>query len=487
MLRGLLFLSIAGCIRPVPDGGDREEDNGGSGGTDDTDGDAAAEPIALDSDAQLVGDAHRFSGFALMAAGDVNADGYGDLYVGAPGYDPDDTAHTVIDAPAGMAYLVHGPLTDGNELTAASTLRIYGEMGGDGAGSSLAQGDVNADGVNDLVVGAPYANIGGVMGGVAYILYGTQEGDVLLSGAQRISIDNDDSRFGWKVAVGDVNADGVDDLAASAPLSNGGAVTVTLGSATGLGAPVATIHGADLGDMMGTALLMADLDADGTDEIVTSSPNVSAEDPDGGTVYVFSGGAGEIAAADADRDWAASHPAERFGASLAATDVDGDGTLDLVVGVPGMEEDRGAVVVIGAPLTAADDAEPLAVLRGEELGDFAGGSVATLDHDGDGATDLIVGATNADHDGIVDAGHAYLVLGPIAGSMELGVDAYGYTAGDAAYDFRGKTVAAVGDMNGDGMEDWAAASPSASLTGSLGGATFLFMSAVSDPGPVDFD
>ncbi|QCI80546.1 hypothetical protein E6W36_08935 [Hankyongella ginsenosidimutans] len=111
----------------------------------------------------------------MSNAGDVNGDGIDDLIVGATGNDAGGTD-------AGAAYVVYGRSggrsnLDLSTLTAADGFRIIGDAAGDRAGYSVSNaGDVNGDGIDDLIVGSPYINADGFRAGAAYVIYGRSGG-----------------------------------------------------------------------------------------------------------------------------------------------------------------------------------------------------------------------------------------------------------------------------------------------------------------------
>jgi len=115
--------------------------------------------------------AQDLTGFSVSSAGDVNGDGYDDLVVGAPLGDDGGSN-------AGEAYVIFGKAAgvniDLSNLASGDTLFIKGDAPDDRAGFSVSGGaDINGDGAHDIIVGAPYSDIGGADAGAAYVIYGS--------------------------------------------------------------------------------------------------------------------------------------------------------------------------------------------------------------------------------------------------------------------------------------------------------------------------
>ncbi len=400
------------------------------------------------------------AGHSVSSAGDVNGDGFHDLIVGA--FRGDDGGND-----AGEAYVVFGSGTgfgtsvggrqviDLDSLTATQGFIIQGDTAFDQAGASVSSaGDVNGDGFDDLIVGAPYVDNGSGYAGEAYVVlgsgtgFGTPVGDrqvidlTTLTATQGFIIlgETNDGRAGRSVSsAGDVNGDGFDDVIVGAPLGysasgKAGEAYVVFGSGSGFGTAVAGRQVIDL------TTLIAD------------------------EGFIIQG----------DRAYV------RAGYSVSsAGDVNGDGFEDLIVGVPSGNGQVGeAYVVFGsgtgfgtsvggrqvidlASLTATQGF----IIQGDTAFDQAGASVSSAgDVNGDGFDDLIVGAFRGD-DGGNDAGEAYVVFGSgtgfgtSAGGRQI-IDLTSLTAsqgfliqGDQAGDEAGHRVSSAGDVNGDGFDD----------------------------------
>ncbi len=273
-------------------------------------------------------------GTSVSADGDLNGDGYDDLVVGDMGH-----AHDGYATRAGALYVYFGSSAG---LDISTELEIYAEESRHSSlGSSVAMGDLNGDGYDDLVAGAVDA---GDWSGVVVVYYGSSTGPDI---ATELTVEPTDShsqqQFGASVAVVDLNGDAYGDLIVGADYDeefegNGGAVYVYGGSAQGVRTPTETkITASDLGWLayFGSPISGGyDLDHDGFEDMVVGAYGDDENGSESGAVYVISGSPDGASGAS---EWKLTPSdgtnGEQFGLAISAHgDVDGNGVQDVVVG-----------------------------------------------------------------------------------------------------------------------------------------------------------
>ena len=437
-----------------------------------------------DADTLLWGeDADDLAGYRVSWAGDVNGDGLDDLAIGA-------RESAAAGIYSGSAYLVLGPISADSSLASAQAIfrgETYGDYAGS---SVVGVGDLDADGYADLLVGSSGQDSGGGNAGAVYLIHGPVTGTMSLSSADaRLTGEDGGDQAGWAAAAaGDVDGDGVDDMLVGAfgndlGGANSGLAYLVLGPVTA-DASLSTAHarllGEDAGDTAGSSVASAgDVDGDGLDDLLVGAPASDLGGSGSGAAYLVLGpvtGDLGLASADARLIGDASDEAGRSVAS--AGDVDGDGLDDLLVGAPGCDvsgTDAGAAYLFlravsgDVALSGAD-----ARLLGESAGDAAGGSVGGAgDVDADGFDDVLVGALYH-ATSVGDGGAAYLLLGPVSGDHSL-ADADAGLMGQAASDEAGSSVGLSGDTNGDGYDDLVVGAQSNDTAGSDAGAVYLVL------------
>jgi hypothetical protein len=369
----------------------------------------------LDADAVFLGEPGSWAGRAVAGAGDVNGDGFDDLLIGA---DLDDEGNYEGTGGAGAAYLVYGPVFGTVQLADADA-KLIGEGWKNGAGLAVAgAGDVNGDGLGDLIIGAPRQDRDGPCGeaGAAYLIYGPVMGKRSLSLADATMRGGCWDFVGGAVAAaGDVDADGYADVLVGAPESEKGGI-------------VYLVRGPVVGAV----------------DLSTVAAALVAEDSDDFAGYALAGG----------------------------YDVDGDAVPDIVVGAWGDDSSAhwagAAYLFTGSVLGAHNLSEADAKFFGLGQRQLAGISVASVgDFNGDGLGDLMVGSVAS-----AMPGSAYLLYGPLRDSLSLAKAPVSFIAETKSdYTF---TVAGIGDLNGDGFADIAVGSPFHDGAARGAGAVYVF-------------
>lgn len=457
-------------------------------------------------------DADDQSGFSVSNVGDVNGDGIDDIIIGARWADPNALNFS------GESYVIFGssagfPISfDLSTLNGTNGFVLNGIALNDQSGWSVSSaGDVNGDGIGDILIGAPAA-IGygfSVPAGESYVVFGSNVGFAAsfdlssLDGTNGFIIGGllDADSFGAAVSsAGDINGDGFDDIIIGAysadPSAKDGAGEsyVIFGSDAGFlgftpdldfnqyldpsaldGSNGFTISGIDPVDISGYSVSAAgDVNGDGIDDVIIGAPE---GDPNGnasaGESYVIFG---STIAFTANFDLTTLDGSNGFiingveagdvtGFSVsAAGDVNGDGIDDIIIGEPGgTGTSNESYVVFGSDvgfnatldLSSLDGSNGF-VMHGITAGDRSGYQVSAAgDVNGDGFADILIGAPATD----TDTGESYVIFGTdqgFAASFTMssldGTNGF-ILRGTSTGDKSGITVSAAGDLNNDGFDD----------------------------------
>ena len=406
----------------------------------------------------------------VVAMGDANADGIADVLVGSPG---DDTVRLYY----GAAVLDQTP-----------NMVFTGSQPGERFGAAVAFGDLDNDGADDILVGAPANDSGASGAGMVYVFLGNQDAaaDLTRGGSQA------DEGFGTAVASGsDLNGDGVDDWAVTSPGYDGtgvdaGRVLVFWGNALDAGEDL-VFEGEAEADFFGSSVaLTGDFTANGHSDLVVGAPGHGETQATAGRIYVYAGGAmSTTPAMVADGEAITA----KLGSSVAGVgDYNSDGFMDIGAGAPFFDTesglDRGQVsLYFGGP---EFDSEPDLVWAGRKANALLGSSIATAgDPNGQGKTGFMASApgyiqVNSNDPTASQFGRVYLIEGGLGSTSEPLVIASGNVS-SAGY---GAALAGGRDFNGDGFDDWVVGAPENTTAGAGAGVAFVYKGGAGGiPGP----
>ena len=376
-------------------------------------------------------------GWSVAGVGDMNGDGYGDVAAGAP------------SAGGGSVRLWYGGASgiDGS----ADWSWVFAQSGEQAGYQVIFAGDVNGDGLGDMAWSVRGETTSNANAGAIYVRHGVI-GTLPTTYSTRVTGTAPFTFLGTELAsAGDVNGDGYSDLIVGLPnLNNGtGQARAYLGSASGMSSTAAwTVEGTQVGSAFGSAVASAcDANGDGFGDVIVGSSMWDNVQTDEGRASIFYGsalGLSTVAGWNVESNQNNAH----MGAGLAcAGDVNVDGRGDIAVGTPEWDasasNNEGRVTVyMSGPSNVSTTAGWTFLGTGPNA--ETGASIAVADPNGDGRPDLFVGAP-----GSSSGGGLHVFWGLATGTF----DTSDLSLLPSAATRSGTSVAAAGDVNGDGVSD----------------------------------
>ncbi len=404
-------------------------------------------------------------GSSVATAGDVNGDGFSDVIVGASYYDNGQTDE-------GRIYVYHGSATG---LSAAANWTAESDQASARMGFSVSTaGDVNGDGYSDIIASAVLYDNGSANEGGVFVWYGSASGlganGTIANADWSAESNQTTAQLGWSVSTaGDVNGDGYSDVITGARLyDNGqtdeGRVFIWFGSASG---PVAngtpgnanwSAESNQSNSHFGMSVSTAgDVNGDGYSDVIIGSQDYDNGQTDEGRTFLWFGSATGPTAngTPLNANWSgeSNQTDASYGNSVAtAGDINGDGYSDIIIGASlydSVQTDEGRVYIYNGSSSGPSLSANRTIEINQDSANFGNCVAPAGDVNGDGYSDVIIGAPNFDSLQN-NEGRAYVYFG---GSSGLSKSADWTARSNQADANFGNSVATAGDINGDGYSD----------------------------------
>ena len=433
---------------------------------------------------------------ASLVTCDFDGDGFLDLAVGA--IDAEDRNVAIPADGQGAIHVFHGSASGYSDRAdfvlygqLPNAMGTFAPVSGMQLGQRLRAGDLDGDGLCDLVAGMPEVTIGGLSDdGVVLIYRGTRQNNLVLtrSPVRTLAAPGVVGQFGWRLAIADIDGDGAEDLAVSHYKSNdrasqSGAVRIYMGgdlTSRAPGDPVLPseadwiVSGTVATDNVGAGIALGDFDGDSKADLVVGAPRDEESSPtNSGVIRVYRGA--DIAARVAG---GAQYDATGDTPTFKAVGARSSSRLGQEVGLVG----RGAILSlagfddtygteVGAPYYVSTAAPVVKILDlpGQPAGHELGSGLAMFDVDGDGDRDVLIGGPGAGILGLGgNAGMMYYYATQGSGLASTPTAINNAYSGHAASDRYASAITTAGDFNGDGMTDLAVIARSSSRPSSFG-------------------